>query len=896
MKKLNSLLKGTVLLIVTLMILSIVPPRISMAAPSNQQVPYGPWVDEIDFFQESDYAKVVDMLLKGKMDAFLFPITDPTLFAKVRSSSNLRYVMAYGYFNDLAFNPAPFKNGELNPFVDPKIREAMNYIIDRNYIVNEIYHGLAKPKYVSYISAFPEYGRLIDVIKLMEAKYKYNFQKGKEIVYEEMGKLGATLVNGKWYYHGKPVVIKIVIRIEDERKLIGDYFASQLEKLGFTVDRLYKSRTEAGPIVFASDPTGGKWNVYTGGWVSTAVSRDDSGDLGFFYTPLGYGAFMKYTKPDPIEYEVAKKLWDADYKNWTERMGLMKESVYWELKDSLRVWVVDQLAPFVSNKNLLGAADLSGGFTTDLWSRTVRWKGKVGGSIKAGSLGVLVDPWNPVSGTNWLYDAIVQWCVNDYAFLTNPYTGLPLPNRVVNYTIIVSKNVKLAYTKPYVKVVSKIEVPTDAWYGWDVEHQKLVYAPPGTYAKAEVIVNYGDVIGHVKYHDGSVMSLADWVALWPLGFERALDKKSPLYDESAVPGFQSWRKDFRGRKILSVHPLVIAYYTNYTNPEPDFIASHVAGWPNVPWQVTTLGIIAEEKAQLAFSDYKAGKTKRTWMNYIGGPSLSILAKDLEWAIANKYIPFKSFASKYITPDEAIARYNSLKAFYGKYHHFWVASGPFYLYSADFVAHEAVVKAFREYSFTANKWSMLSTAPKPEVSISVPTSVVPGLAAKFNISVTYSGKPYPSKHITEVKYIVLDSSGNLVTKGLAKFAKEGLYTVEVPGEITGKLSSGTYTIMVVASSDLIATPGLENKPFLVIPVINYYRSLLESTTSKLNAKISSTESAMTSLENRINSLQGTLNSLLALAWASIIIALIAIGIAVYAIAKAKKPVTKEKPAK
>jgi hypothetical protein len=39
-----------------------------------------------------------------------------------------------------------------------------------------------------------------------------------------------------------------LIRTEDERKLIGDYVANQLEALGFAVDRQYKTRTEASPI------------------------------------------------------------------------------------------------------------------------------------------------------------------------------------------------------------------------------------------------------------------------------------------------------------------------------------------------------------------------------------------------------------------------------------------------------------------------------------------------------------------------------------------------------------------------------------------------------------------------------------------------------------------------
>lgn len=833
-----------------------------MIVVAQQEVPYGPWVDEIIFFEESDYGKVIEMLEKGEMDIFLFTITDPVLFDRVKKSPNLQYKVAYGYYNELTLNPAEFKVG-FNPFVNPRIREAMNYIIDREHIVNEIYKGLAKPKWLPFISGFPEYGRIADVIKLLEAKYAYNFEKGKEIVYEEMAKMGCEMKDGKWHYKDEPVVIKIIIRVEDERRLIGHYFADQLEKLGFKVDRLERTRREAAPIIYAGDPTEGLWHVYTGGWVSTAVSRDDSDAYGYFYTPLGYGSFMQYAKPDPLFYEVASRLWRADYKTWEERQELMAKGAEMALKDSLRVWIVDQISPFVSVKGLMGAADLSGGYTTAVWSRTVGWEGKVGGSVRAGSLGVLVDPWNPVAGTNWLYDAIILWTVNDYAFLIHPYLGLPMPNRVVEYTVEVNE--------------TGIPVPSDVWFDWDVKEKKVIYAPPGTYAKAKVRGNYGSILGKVKYHDGTVMTLADWVALWAFTFERANNPESPLYDESAVPGFREWRLNYRGFRIVSEDPFIIEVYTNYTHPEREFIANWALGWPNTPWHVTAIGILAEEKGLLAFSDYKAKKTGREWMNYIGGPSLSILASVLDEAIRTKYIPLPELASKYIKPEEAVARYNALKKWYEERGHFWVASGPFWLYKADFTAHQAVVKAFREYSFKADKFAWLAEPPIPEVTIVPPEMVVPGVEATFEIKVSYAGKPYPSDRIESVKYLMLDAQGNLLGKGSASLIEEGSYKVVIPSLETGKMSPGTYTFMVVASSKDVAVPAIKEAGFIVIPPITYFQTLLQTMRSELEAKISAVQSSVTPLERTINELQSSLNTVTLISTVAVIIAIVSIAL-------------------
>ena len=88
-----------------------------------------------------------------------------------------------------------------------------------------------------------------------------------------MLKLGATLVNGKWYYEGEPVVLIGLIRPEDERMQIGDYFAAQLEDIGFTVDRQYRDPQRQAPfgwLVILRRVSG----TGTGGWSASVINRD----------------------------------------------------------------------------------------------------------------------------------------------------------------------------------------------------------------------------------------------------------------------------------------------------------------------------------------------------------------------------------------------------------------------------------------------------------------------------------------------------------------------------------------------------------------------------------------------------------------------------------------------
>jgi peptide/nickel transport system substrate-binding protein len=887
---LDKTMKGKAsLLLVLLLVAASLAPLLS-AQPQPLQ---GPWVDEIAFAKEGDPAKVMDMIAKGDAHVFFTDVrVDAAIAQRLKTDPNIKYKYSFGLYYELTFNPVgpefP-KTGELNPFSNPRIREAMNYIVDRNYIVNEFMLGFAVPKWFPLVSQFPEYAKLADVAKLLEAQYSYNFEKGKEIIFEEMAKMGAEYKDGKWYYKGKPVVIKFLIRVEDQRRQIGDYVADQLEKLGFTVERMYKTAREASPIWIRGNPADGLWHVYTGGWVTTVVSRDDADNFGYFYTPLGRPEpLWQAYKPDPVFMDIATRLWNRAFKTIEERQELMAKALVLALKDSVRVWLVDQITPWIYSKDVTLAADLSGGLWSAISIRTLKFVGKAGGSVKAYMREVLVEPWNPVAGTNWIYDTLLIYGTLASAFLINPYTGLPMPERAVSAEVYALKGTPTQSSSDWCKLtfVDKVEIPADAWYSYDVKAGKVVTAGEAgeKYAQVKIVVNYGDVIGKIKYHDGTTMSLADWLVTWPLTFAR-VDPSSPLYDEAALPGFRAWREQFRAWRIVSTSPLVIEYYVNYTSLDAELIVSAFAGWANTPWHVYAIGIRAEEKGLLAFSSSKASKMKVEWMNYIGGPSLEILAKMLDESIAEGYIPFKEFMSKYVKVDEAKARYEALKKWYAEHKHFWVGDGPYYLDRADFTAHIAVLKANRNYPDKSDRWDWLAEPPVPEAAIQPPENVVPGLDATFTIRLSYAGKPYPNARIDFVKFVVMDAAGNVLAKGSATPAAEGTWQAKLSPEDTGKLAPGSYRFMVIALSKDVATPAIKEAPFTVIPQVAYFQAMVAGTRSQLESRIAGVESGVGELRSKVSdlastaaSLQSTANILMAISVISLIIALVAVFLA------------------
>jgi len=897
---------GLSVILLTIFLVAAAMPYIAFA----QEAPYGSWVDEIRFESGFEEAVIFDKMKKGEMHLYIKDWTDVDLLEQIKVTPELQYDTSFGLFYELTFNPVgptfP-KTGKFNPFSNQKIREAMNMLVDRNYIVDELMKGLAKPKLLPIVSAFPDYGRLAETAVLLESKYKHDPDKAKEIIFNELEEMGAEQVGGKWTYDGEVVTLKMLIRTEDQRKEIGDYVSDLLEGLGFETDRMYRTSAEAAPIWLYGDPADGEFHIYTGGWISTVISRDDADNFAYYYTDMGlpFPLYMAYEN-DPGFYEAARKLDAGDWTTWEERMELMRKCAFWALEESERVFLVDQLAPFVSRQDIEVAFDLSGAFSNQIWALTVRLKDQVGGVLTVGSAEILVQPWNPEAGTNWLYDSILLDCTRErFAHVYNPYTGLPMPLRIESVTMEAERGVPTSSSSDWLSLsfVDKVEVPTDAWYGWDVDKKEVITAPEGTRAKVKVVVNWGDPIGNVKYHDGSVMSMADWIVPWIIDFEQA-DPDSSIYDESSLPEFESEMGQMKGMRIISEKPLVIEYYTDFITREAEFIYAEVVDrvginnekYPQLPWHDMAIGIMAEEKGLLAFSADKSEELNIEWMNYLGGPSKAILEDMLDEAIDTGYVPFEDFVKDYLTTEEITTRYQNLKNWSDEKGHFWVGTGNFYLDQVDFVGHSAVMKAFRDYTFKADRFARLAEPPIPESSVVVPENIIPGLGAVINYELSYKGEPYPNDKMELAKYMVLDSVGNLVTVGEAEPVEEGKWLIGLDSTETARMSAGSYELITLALSTDVAMPGVLETPFLVLPdVLSYLDAVLTEQGAEIDAEIEGLQSTLSDTQETVSELQdtleglelptelvGRLNTLQNITYAAIGVAIISILIAAYAI--------------
>ena len=239
------------------------------------------WVDEVIIVEEPSVTTAVSRLQAGDIDIYASTSSEPVPFNTILNDPNLDYYQTFGSYSEITWNPVgpTFEDGRYNPFGNLRIREATNWLIDRDYIAQELYGGLALPKFTMLNNAYVDYSRVVETARFLESKYAYDFEQAKQVIWEELMNDGCRLVDGIWTYNGEPIEILILARSEDQRAFVGDYLADQLEAIGFKTSVDLRTGAEASPIWMMGDPWLGQWHAYTGGWGAGAVYRDQDTSL-----------------------------------------------------------------------------------------------------------------------------------------------------------------------------------------------------------------------------------------------------------------------------------------------------------------------------------------------------------------------------------------------------------------------------------------------------------------------------------------------------------------------------------------------------------------------------------------------------------------------------------------
>ncbi|NIN67105.1 MAG: hypothetical protein GTO63_20900, partial [Anaerolineae bacterium] len=338
-------------------------------------------------------------------------------------------------FWNIKLNPVPRTDGKFNPFTIREIREAMNWLIDREFIADEIYGGLGFPHIVLFHPKEPDYGRLAGYIAGVEAQYGYDPSKADSVITQAMQAAGATKVGGKWQHGGEPVTITFIIRTSPTpRTRYGEYIAGLMEGLGFTVVRDFKTGGQASPIVYSGDPRAGQWQMYTEGWGSTAMTLwSQYRGYQMFQWPA-YSTIWNYHSVDATTDQAISDWFLQNFATPEERAELIKTAIAGTVKDSSRVWLVAEESMFAARSDIGLVYGLAAGFNELYTVRTAR-KAGVGGELRISQFEGFVGGWNPI-GITWLFDRNIEYSYRDPGGVwPHPHTGKMVPFRASDWTI-----------------------------------------------------------------------------------------------------------------------------------------------------------------------------------------------------------------------------------------------------------------------------------------------------------------------------------------------------------------------------------------------------------------------------------------------------------------------------
>ena len=778
-------------LVIALLVGLELAPGVLAQSPDEYQPPHdrpGPASERIQF-QSFHVDLAGQSLQNGDMDFYLFSLKTEAA-RQLQDSTDITMYRAPATSISLILNPAPAIEGELNPFSIREVRQALQYAVDRRFIADEIYKGLAEPM-LAHVGPFDyDYLTVYDELKGQDITYDPEF--ARDLVDQAMTGAGATLQNDKWHYNDRPVQIKFIIRVEDERREVGDLIRAELDKLGFTVVPTYLNFAPAILSVYGTDPQVFQWHLYTEGWGRGAAERFDYGTANSMTAPW-LGNMPGWQEVGFWQYEnerldeLGQNLFQGNFRSVEERNEIYEEITEISLQESVRVWLATIVNSLPTDNNLQGVTqDISAG-PKSIWTlREAHIPGN--DTLTVGNLWVWTErtTWNPVGGFGDLYSVDIWNNVHDPPLWRDPFTGVPIPFRA-------------EYEVTTAGPEGKLDVPSDAKL-WDAANDEFVSVGDGVQATSKVIFDYSKFF-QSKWHHGQPITMADVIYTISQGFDRALDEDKSKIEFALAVTSKPFLETVRGVKVLDENRLEV--YVDYWHFVEDYIAEYAnMSGVSMPWEViAALDKLVFEDRRAAYSDTAAQRFSVPWINLVMPNDVRLLRRSLIELRSDNQYPESIFQSSgvSVSEEEASQRYQAVLDWIEEYDLAIISNGPFQLVRYDPPSQFAELLAFRDPSYPFKPGDWYRGAPP---AIRFNTIDAPGISigSAASVEVTLEGPG-----VIDLRYLLLDpASGDVVTLGDAQRTSGNQYSLEIPGGITGQLSDGLYQLFLVASSDLVSS--------------------------------------------------------------------------------------------
>ncbi len=838
----------------------------------------GPAADTLYIGIKTNEETGITDVAKGDLDIFLWAVGGAS-FQDLPSDvlEKLTLIKTASGYNDLEVNPVhdddnPYlitvgEKKYFNPFAIRDVRYALNFLVSRQYIVQNILQGSGQAMLGGIRPSTGANAYFEPVYKTMGITAVADIAKSQQLVENAMKKAADDLAkqgyelkkgdDGFWYFNGEPITVKFIIRIEDYRKDLGLYVSDLIEKFwGFKVDRLLWDRRKASSTVYAGDPKNYQWNIYTGGWVSTINIKWPDDYTAWWYTSwygwlpsAGVGwqlprdelitvkelvdelggaeavienfQLKYYNTPDKLselydmtEEEVTKMLvlGSVDFNGKTYKLEEGNVDKYWDLqkismalgvRDSQKVFLIEAWEYFPVNKDRVKA--IARDVSSGLWAR---W-----GLITAETPDKVVKV-AEFSATG----ALFMSAFNPIGGMDDVYTST-IWRVIYDYAIYtdLATGTYIPVRCDYKVERGPVTVPDDAVI-YDTVQDKWVAAHAGEEAAAKI--TYDCRFGN--WHDGHPMTMADikYAAAFSWEWSTKDSDDDVYYDEKLSATAESLAK-VKGIEWVDEDTYVV--YTDLTHPVADDVMAYMnVFWASQPWQLlyaqSELVAKGDEygaSQKYSFSEEAEGVAQ---LDYLVKDHVADLKKVLE-ALKNKNAVPAAIADDVSDPSEG---YTKVLNWINSKGHAVISNGPFYLenYDPDKIFLE--LKAFRDptYPFDLDYWKEKLLLAKLELAgINVPTKINTGDEVKVTVQANMV-EEYPEVGTKPadrgfVFVEVKDETGQTVFSGEAKLATAGSFEVIIPGSETANWEAGKYEVYVKGGLEEGVVSFTDKKTVVVI---------------------------------------------------------------------------------
>jgi len=653
-------------------------------------------IKTVRFIHYLDENVALQEIKSGNLDTYFFRIP-LDLVSDIKNDVNINLFDKIGGSFGILLNPAPSSNNDtINPFEFRDVRFAINYLINRNFISNEILHGYGIPMSDPFGLFSPDYPVVMNTVESFGFHYDpdYALQQIKKTLLEH----GATLKDDKWFFKDKPIKLKVLIRSDDlQRKVLGELVSSALARVGFTIIKDYSDLNKAVTFTQGSDPQDFLWHVYTEGFTGgTSFTKYNDAVVAQMYAPW-YANMPGNQNPGFWQYQnstldkVTQKLVFSNFSSENERNTLLNEATRMGIEESVRIFLVKNVDPYAVSSSITGLVnDFGAGITSKL--SLLNAKSERDDSLKIGVKQIYQGAWNNIAGFSDAYSITIYSNIADSATLRHPFTGevISMRNQILNSTS----------NGPFERI--SIHPDTIIWnstLGWIPVEKNSTSLSKVTYK-----------ILYSNWHNGIPMDKSD--LLYSLYFMYEWGTNNGNSDLTVDPEYTS-RVElglpyFKGIRFIS-EDIVESYLDqwHYDNKE---IASSAAVWAQEPWEITAASERLVLSNDLSFSKSQSTTKNAEWLSLIIPEHANLIKNELIKMKNENFIPAP--LKNIITLEEAKKRYDASIKWIEKHNHALISNGAFFLDKYNPSGRIIDLKLFDDssYPFKTGYWS---TFEKPK---------------------------------------------------------------------------------------------------------------------------------------------------------------------------------------